>query len=119
LWFHVLLVIHPTRDQFTAEASWGYERKIKGYTVHQQEQFISEANGIRVSRLWCGRDDWWLVFVRQNDPVEKCLPVIAPAVADAAQKLKEHLVPVFEKIIQMHGKHSGQQVAGAEAKPTP
>jgi hypothetical protein len=44
------------------------------------------------------------VFVRKNDPVEQCLPVVAPAVSDAAQRLKEHLIPVFEKIVEKHGK---------------
>ena len=103
LWLHILLVVHPTRDQFTAEAAWSHDGKTKGHTVQQQEKFMSEANDIRVSRLWCGRDDWWLVFVRESDPVEKCLPVVAEKVSDAAEKLKQYLAPVFEKIVLKHG----------------
>jgi hypothetical protein len=34
---------------------------------------------------------------------------MAPAVADAAQKLKDYVVPAFEKIVQLHGKKSAKE----------
>jgi hypothetical protein len=114
LWLHILLVVHPTSDEFTTEAAWSHDGKTKGYTVQQPEKFMSEANRVRVSRLWCGRDDWWLVFVRKNDPVEQCLPVVASTVWDAGEKLKEHLVPAFEQIVQKHGKQ-GAAPTGSSA----
>jgi len=39
----------------------------------------------------------------EDDPIEECLPLIAPAVHDAANKLKEYLMPAFEKIVRQHG----------------
>ena len=73
----------------------------------------------RVSFLWVKKDYWWPLMLRpeeyernalyKDDPIEQCLPLIAPAVWDAAEKLKDHLVPVFEKIVRQHGNKLVQQ----------
>jgi len=47
-------------------------------------------------------EEYERALLYKDDPIEQCLPLVAPAVWEACEKLKEHLVPVFEKIIQLH-----------------
>jgi hypothetical protein len=47
------------------------------------------------------------------EPIEQCLPLVAPAVWNAGEKLKEYLVPVFEQIVQKHGKPSDSPAGGS------
>jgi hypothetical protein len=73
----------------------------------------------RPNFLWSGKDYWWPLVLRpeefervilyRDDPIEQCLPLVAPAVADAAQKLRDYVVPVFEKVVQLHGKKSAEE----------
>ena len=115
LFFHIALVIHHSRDEFTTEGAWSFEGKVLPHLSDIGEILDSPAH-VRVGELWAGEDYWWPLVLRPEeyarallykyDPIEKCLPLVAPAVADAANKLKEHLVPVFEKVIEKHGKQS-------------
>ena len=113
IWLHILLVVDSTRDTFTIEAAWDLNGKLPG-PFYGKPIEVSECPILfRINFLWCGKDYWWPLVLRpaeletailyEKDPIEKCLPLVAPAVWDAGEKLKEHLVPVFEKIIQMHG----------------
>jgi hypothetical protein len=43
-------------------------------------------------------------YLYAGDPVEQCVPLVAPAVWDAGEKMKDHLSPAFEKIAQKHGR---------------
>jgi hypothetical protein len=115
IWFHILLVIHHSHDEFTIEAAWDFNGKLPGYKLVRNEihEIFQQPVLFRSSALWSRRDYWWPLVLRpeeletaifyEKDPVEKCLSLVAPAVWDAGEKLKEHLIPVFEKIIQMHG----------------
>lgn len=109
MFFHIMLVLHHSRDQFTTEGGWSFDGKLLPRLSSVSEIFSSPAH-VRVGKLWFGKDYWWSLVLRpeeyerallyNDDPIEKCLPLVAPAVADAANKLKEHLVPVFEKVVQ-------------------
>jgi hypothetical protein len=118
IWFHILHVNHSTRDEFTLEAAWDLDGKLPGPAYGKSVEIFVRPLLFRVNWLWSGKDYWWPLMLRpkeletailyEKDPVEQCLPLVAPAVADAAQKLKEHLVPVFEKVLQKHGIRAGQ-----------
>ena len=76
---------------------------------------LVEPGYIRLPELWGynGMEQWWNLVLRpeeyeeaifyQDDPVEACIPLIAPAVWEAGEKLKEYAVPVFEEIVRRHG----------------
>jgi hypothetical protein len=112
LFFYIMLVAHHSRDEFTTEGGWEFDGNVLPRLSGVSEVLSSPAH-IRVGELWAGKDYWWPLVLRlkgyerallyKDDPIEHCLPLVAPAVRAAAQKLKEHLVPVFGKIIQMHG----------------
>lgn len=118
IWLHVLLIVHSTRDQFTVGAAWDFDGKLPGSLPGVSDIFDCPRL-FRVSFLWAKKDYWWPLMLRpeeyernalyKDDPIEQCLPLVAPAVWDAAEKLKEHLVPVFEKIVRQHGNKLVQQ----------
>ena len=71
----------------------------------------------RPAWLWSEKSYWWPLVLRPEeyersrfyyaeDQIEQCLPLVAPAVSDTAKKLKDHLIPLFEKVIEKHGKQS-------------
>lgn len=114
LWLHIFLLLDPTRDKFTVEGGWSKDGKKKSYSIWHLEELMSEPNNIRLAHLWHKSDFWWGLFpdlerprsIRErliDDPIEQCLPMVPPAVSDAAKKLKEHLIPVFGKIVEKHG----------------
>lgn len=108
IWLHILLMIDPKRDTFTTEAAWDFDGKLPRYGG--ADGIFQRPVWCRVNFLWSGKDYWWRLVLRpeeferailyKEDPIEQCLPLVAPAVWDAAEKLKEHLVPVFERIVQ-------------------
>ena len=120
VWFHIMLVIHPTLDQFTTEVAWGFNGRLPGHKMvrDSMHEIFQEPLGQRSASFWSRTDHWWLLVLRpeehervilyKEDPVDECLPLIAPAVADAARKLKEHWVPAAEKIARLHGRLPGQ-----------
>jgi hypothetical protein len=124
LFFHILLVIHETRDQFTIEGEWGHDGKLLD-CLSDVHDILSAPSYVRVAELWSDEEYWWLLVLRPeeydraftygDDPIEECLPLVAPAVADAAKKLKEHLIPVFEKVAEKHG--NGPQNKGGSQQP--
>jgi hypothetical protein len=113
IWLHVIFMIDSKRDGFTIEAAWGFDGKLPRFSYDGADEIYQHPVSFRVNFLWNGKDYWWLLVLRpeeyerallyKDDPIEQCLPLIAPAVWDAGEKLKNHLVPAFEKIIQMHG----------------
>jgi hypothetical protein len=126
LWFYILVVIHPTRDQFTNEAAWGFSGTLPRTESAGRRQILEQPQLFRPNYLWSGKDYWWSLFpdperprtIRESlidDPIEQCLPLVAPAVSDAAKKLKEHLIPVFEKIAEKHG--DGPKTKGGSQQP--
>jgi len=129
IWFHILLVVDSTRDTFTIEAAWDLNGELPA-PFYGKPIEVSECPILfRMNFLWSGNDYWWPLVLRPAeldaafsyivDPVEQCLPLVAPAVADAAKKLKEHLVPVFEQVVQKHGSKPAQQTAiSPGASPT-
>jgi hypothetical protein len=112
IWLHVLLIIHPTKEQFTIEAAWDFDSKLPS-SLPGVSDIFDRPRLFRVNFLWAKKDYWWPLVLRpeeyernifyKDDPIELCLPLVAPAVWDADEKLKEHLVPVFEKIVRKHG----------------
>lgn len=116
IWFHILLIIHHTRDEFTLEAAWDLDGKLPGPAYGKPVELLAHPLLFRVNWLWSGRDYWWPLVLRPeefesailygNDPIEQCLPLVAPAVAEAAQKLREYVLPAFQKIVQIHGKNN-------------
>jgi hypothetical protein len=113
IWFHILLIVHPTRDDFTVEVGWDYDGKLTRFTNQEIDKISDYPRSFRVNFLWSGKDYWWPLVLRpeeyervllyKDDPVEECLPLVAPAVWEAGEKLKEHLIPVFEEIVRKHG----------------
>ncbi len=80
------------------------------------ETVLAKPIAFRSSSLWFESNwgFWWNLVLRpeefervmryKEDPVEECLPLVAPAIWDAGEKIKEHVIPLFEKIIQKHGR---------------
>lgn len=112
LFLHIALVTNHSRDEFTTEGAWSFDGKMLPRLSSVSEALLSPAH-IRVGELWAGDDYWWPLVLRpeeharatlyRDDPIEQCLPLVAPAVADAAKKLKEHLIPLFKKVAERYG----------------
>jgi hypothetical protein len=120
IWFHILFVLHHSKDKFTTEVGWDFDGKLTRHRLVRNEmhEIFEEPLSFRSSAFWSRIDYWWLLVLRpeehervilyKDDPVEQCLPLVAPAVVDAVAKIKEHVLPYFERIIQMHGKKPAQ-----------
>src|SRR6266436_3470410 len=73
LWFHILLLIDPTRDEFTTEAAWGRTGKLPGFTVLLQEELgmiYERPLLLRTSVLWAGGEPWepwWALVLRPGE----------------------------------------------------
>jgi hypothetical protein len=133
IWFHILLIVHPTRDEFTVEAGWDFDGKLPRFTNQGMDKIPDHPRLFRMNFLWSGKDYWWPLVLRpeeferallyKDDPIEQCLSLVAPAVWAAAEKLKEHLVPVFEQVVQKHGNNPDRRPANlgsaGSASPTP
>jgi hypothetical protein len=128
LFFHIMLVTHHSRDEFTTEGGWSFDGKLLPRLSNVSDILLGPSH-VRVGKLWAGKDYWWPLVLRpeeferallyKDDPIEQCLPLVAPAVADAAKKLKEHLVPVFEQVVQKHGNNPDRRPANLDsANPT-
>ena len=92
--FHIELVLHHSRDQFTTEAAWGFDGKLPG-PARGSEDYAAEPSDFRTSYLWCRdergirQDIWWPLVLRleeyrtgwlyEDDPIEECIPLVAPA----------------------------------------
>jgi hypothetical protein len=121
IWFHILLIIHHSQDMFTTEVGWGFDGRLPGHKLLRNEmhEIFQRPVSFRSSVFWSRKDDWWILVLRpeeherailyQSDSIEQCLPLVAPAVADAARKLREYVLPAFQKIVQMHGKNNVQE----------
>ena len=111
VWLQIRLVIHNSRDQFTIETGWGFQGQLPQVLYPSITDIFDKPCIFRMNRLWSGKDYWWPLVLHpeeferailyRDDPIEQCLPLVAPAVWDAAEKLKDHLIPVFDKIIQL------------------
>jgi len=119
LFFWIFLVIHHSRDEFTTEAGWSFDANKPPWTMiggrEEMERILSKPLAFRTCRLWC-QDNWgyWWVFVLRpeeykrailykDDPIEQCLPLVAPAVWEAGEKIKEFVIPVFEEVVRKQG----------------
>ena len=107
IWCHILLVIHPTRDEFTTEAAWDFDGKMPSnlsvFGKDDIESIFLKSVNFRTSELWWFEPDdyWWPLVLRPKeymrrmgytpDPIEDCLLLIAPAVAEAGQKVKQYV----------------------------
>jgi hypothetical protein len=119
IWLHILFAIHPMFDKFTIESAWGFDGKLPPVSYDGSDGIFDRPVWFRINFSWSGKDYWWLLVLRpeeherfllyKDDPIDQCLPLVAPAVADAARKLKEHWVPATDKIVQLHGKQADQR----------
>ena len=117
IWLHILLIINSKYDKFTIEAAWDFDGKLPGSLPGVDDSF-DRPRLFRVNFIWSGKDYWWPLvldpeeferaILYKDDPIEQCIPLVSPAVWDAAEKLKDHLIPVFEKIVQIRGKNLSQ-----------
>ena len=118
LFFWIFLVIHHSRDEFTTEAGWSFDAKKPPWTMiggrEEMGTVLSKPLAFRTCRLWCHNWGYWWklvlhpekyerVFLYKDDPIEDCLSLVSPAVWEAGEKLKEHVIPIFEEIVQRHG----------------
>jgi hypothetical protein len=116
LFFHIAFVIHSTRDSFVAEAGWSRTgRQDSSLSTGGKTGMLNKPGALRLPELWGynGMEPWWDLVLRpeeheraivyDDDPIEACIPLVAPAVWDAGEKLKEHAFPVFEEIVRRHG----------------
>lgn len=129
--FHIQLVLHNSRDQFTTEAAWSFDGELPAPT-HGSEDYSAEPSDFRTSFLWCRNsqgiplDIWWPLVLRKDeyetamlykdDPIEECLPLVAPAIREAAEKLKKYIIPFFEEVARKHG-HAAQAEDGRQSNP--
>jgi hypothetical protein len=114
-----VLIIHPTADKFTIDAAWDFDGKLPAILYGGAEGILERPLVFRMNFIWSGKDYWWPLVLRpeefervilyKDDPFEQCLPLVAPAVADAGQKIKEYTLPVFEKVAQLHGKKAAEE----------
>jgi hypothetical protein len=114
IWLYILLVIHHSRDQFALEAAWDFDGRLPAPWYGKPVEILTHPILFRPSWLWSEKSYWWSLVLRpkeyeqsrfyyEEDPIERCLPLVAPAVRDAAEKLKDFVVPTFEKITEKHG----------------
>lgn len=116
IWFHIVLVTHHLRDAFTAEGAWDMNDRLPDFDVvftDEQERILEQPILFRPGFLWSGHDFWWSLdpdraFPFKEETVEDCLPQVAPAIQDVADKLKKHVMPLFEAVVKKHGKSGGQ-----------
>lgn len=115
IWLYIIFMIDPKKDTFTTEAAWSFDGKLPRFSYAGADEIYQQPVSFRVNFLWNEKDYWWPLVLRpeeyersvfryKEDPIEECLPLVAAAIWDAAEKLKEHLVPVFEKVVQKYGK---------------
>ena len=113
VWTH----LHHSRDMLTMEAAWDFDGKLPPY--HGPDDYSSGPSWLRTSFLWCRnsrgtpQDIWWTLVLRveeferamlyEDDPVEQCLPLVAPAVHEARDKVKQYVLPFFEEVVRKHG----------------
>jgi hypothetical protein len=116
LFFHVLLVIDPTNDNFTTEAAWDFDGKMPS-TLHVggDQQEILASGPLHFRTWWLSNngqmDNWWELVLKPGDeqsflnpdPIDKCLPLVAPAVREAGDKLRDHLLPLFGRLALKYG----------------
>ena len=118
LFFWIFLVLHSKNDQFTTEVGWSFDTKLPPSEVIGRKEIntvLEKPIAFRNCCLWYESNwgFWWKLVLRpeehehailyRDDPIEECLPLVAPAVWDAGEKIKEHVVPLFDRIIQKHG----------------
>jgi hypothetical protein len=113
LFFHIVLVIDNSRDKFTTEGGWDFDGKLLPCLCETRD-ILSRPSRVRTTELWSSKDFWWPLVLRpeeydrstfryKDDPIEQCLPLVAPAVWEAGEKLKEYAIPVFKEVVQKHG----------------
>ena|ERR1700722_5375516 len=129
VWFHLILMIHPTRDKFTVEAAWDFDGKLGPLQIvaqEEMEEIFERPILFRMNFFWSGKDYWWPLVLcpeelannifYKDDPLEDCFPLVAPAMQDATKKIKEHLLPIFEKIMRLRGhRQAGDMDVGYSA----
>jgi hypothetical protein len=112
---HIGFVIHHSQDMFTVEAGWSFDGKLLP-CLSRAEDFLSNPSHVRAAEIWLGKDYWWPLVLRpkeferallyKDDPIEQCLPLVSPAIWDAGEKLKDYVIPIFEQVVQKHGKET-------------
>jgi hypothetical protein len=122
LWFHIVLMPHPTKDKFTIEGGWDFNGRLRPLEIveaNDKFKIFERPILFRPNFFWSGKDYWWPVMLFpdrlensmscQDNPIEDCLPLVAPAIRDAAQKIKEYLIPIFEKVVKKQEKVAGSE----------
>ena len=116
--FTLFLVISPNSDEFTTEAAWDLDgnmpRSLYALEFGEDKVFHDPIH-FRTDILWTDSQfgHWWTLVANPNkceetilyqDPVEDCLPLIDPAIKEAAAKLHEYVLPLFETITLMQAR---------------
>jgi hypothetical protein len=120
IWLHIVLHLDPLHDKFTVEGGWDYRGRLPELDIlwpDEKEKIFEHPILFRLNPFWTGRDYWWPVYPGSRElehiipspevPIEECLPLIAPAVHDAGQRIKSHLLPIFEEVIARCGNQAG------------
>src|SRR5450756_677794 len=114
LFCHITLVLHNSRDSFIFEAGWSKTGQLQP-TSGKRDKFLIEPMHIRLPDFWFfyGIEPWWSLVLHpeeyerallyMDDPIEDCLPLVAPAMWEAGEKVKEFVMPAFEEIVRRHG----------------
>jgi hypothetical protein len=116
IFFHIVLVLHPKKDKITIEGGWSLDGKLKPTTTLEGRSVIlSRPERFRLPFLWepTGDEFWWHLVLRpeeyergwgyEHDPIQACVPLVAPAIADMGEQIKAHLIPLFDEIVKRHG----------------
>jgi hypothetical protein len=116
VWLHIVLHLDPLHDKFTVEGGWDLSGQLPEFDFvwpDEMDRIFAQPILFRVNLFWSGRDYWWPVHPAPSElehltaskeaPIEECLPLVAPAIHDAAAKMKEYLVPIFDKIVLKYG----------------
>jgi hypothetical protein len=120
LYFHLSLVLHHSEDMFILEAGWSKTGQLEP-TLGEKDKFLEKPTHIRLPDFWGynGLEPWWVLVLRpeehdrallyKDDPIEDCLPLVAPAIWEAGEKVKEFVIPAFEEIARRHGGSAQKQ----------
>jgi hypothetical protein len=132
IWFHIIMMPHPTKDKFTIEGAWDFNGKLMPLEIVEENdkfKIFERPIMFRPNFFWSGKDYWWPLVLfpevlatsisYKDDPLEDCFPLVAPAIQDAAQKIKEYVLPLFEKVVKKHGSKSGAATNEPEAGCAP
>jgi hypothetical protein len=114
LYFFICLLPSPKDDSFTVDIGWSKSGKLPNNPViyeSGEDQIVSSENIMfRLSRIYERKqfEHWWYLakkstlnddfFTFVETPIEESMEKISPKIDEVFKKVKEHVIPYFEKV---------------------